>query len=68
MGRKVAKETLEMHDFRLQMEGIVAKISESTLDESPSAYKNILDIIRLQQQEGLIDVVNIVKPIINIKA
>lgn len=65
LGRKRAKEELDVDTFSSQMTGITAKVGESTLDESPSAYKNIFDVMELQKD--LIDVVCHVKPIINIK-
>jgi len=48
------------------MKGVVAKVHKDTLDESPDAYKNVEDVIKAQ--EGVvINVINHVKPIINIK-
>lgn len=65
LGRKAAKKTLNMDDFKSEMEGVVALVEEKTLDESPFAYKNIFDVMQLQSE--LVDVVAHVKPIINIK-
>lgn len=65
LGRKAAKQQLNMDDFKSEMKNVVALVEESTLDESPFAYKNIFDVMELQKD--LVDVVAHVKPIINIK-
>jgi len=65
LGRKAAKRELNMEDFTNTMEGVTALVKEDTLDESPEAYKDIFEVMRLQK--GLVDVVAHVKPIINIK-
>lgn len=65
MGRKVASRTLSMEDFRTKMAGVVATVTEATLDESPGAYKDIYDVMRLQQD--LVEVVAHVRPILNVK-
>jgi len=65
LGRKEAKRKLNMNDFTETMEGIQALVKEDTLDESPFAYKNIFDVMRLQQD--LVEVVAHVRPMVNIK-
>lgn len=65
LGRKAAKRELNMDDFKNEMEGVTALVEESTLDESPFAYKNIFEVMKLQKD--LVEVVAHVKPIINIK-
>lgn len=65
LGRKAAKRELNMEDFTATMDGVLAKVCEDTLDESPGAYKNIFDV--MAQQTDLVDVVHHVKPLINIK-
>lgn len=65
LGRRKAKETLDIDEFTLTMDGIVGNITESTLDESPFAYKDIFEVMRLQ--EDLVEVVEHIKPIINVK-
>jgi tRNA-splicing ligase RtcB len=65
LGRRKAKELLNVEDFTETMGGIVAKVGASTLDESPFAYKDIFRVMR--EQEDLVDVVAYVKPIVNIK-
>jgi len=64
--RKQARENTDIKDFQEAMEGVTAKVDDSTLDESPFAYKNILDVMELQKD--LVEVIEIVKPLINIKA
>ena len=67
MSRTKAKQLTSMDKFIESMDGIVAKIHKKTLDESPYAYKDIETVI--SRQEGVvIDVIDIAKPIINIKA
>jgi tRNA-splicing ligase RtcB len=65
LGRRKAKELLDVDEFHSTMEGVVAKVGASTLDESPMAYKDIFRVMR--EQEDLVDVVAYVKPIVNIK-
>lgn len=65
LGRKQARRKLNTNDFKNTMQGITAKVGSSTLDESPMAYKDIFEVMRLQAD--LVDVVQHVKPIINIK-
>lgn len=67
LGRKKAKATLDMAEFRAQMEGIYSTtISENTLDESPMAYKRLEDIV-----DNVTPTVKIVKrivPVYNFKS
>jgi len=65
LGRKEAQKTLTMDDFTNTMNGIIGKINESTLDESPFAYKDIFKV--MDQQSDLVDVLHHIKPLINIK-
>jgi tRNA-splicing ligase RtcB len=65
LGRRVAKETLTMEDFKNSMKGIKAKVDTKTIDESPGAYKNIFEV--MDQQKDLVEILRHVKPIINIK-
>lgn len=66
MGRSKAKEKLSMTTFEEQMNNIISKVSLGTLDESPDAYKNIYDV--MQYQEDLVEIINHIKPIINVKS
>ncbi len=65
LSRKKAKEKLDIEEFCVTMEGIQANVDKRTLDESPMAYKNIFEVMRLQHE--LVEVVSHIKPIINIK-
>lgn len=65
LGRKQAKRELSLEVFEGQMEGVRAKVEESTLDESPLAYKNIHEVMALQSD--LVEIVAHVTPLINIK-
>jgi len=47
------------------MRGIVAKVEESTLDESSFAYKNFKEVLDLQKDS--IEILHNIKPLINIK-
>lgn len=65
LGRRKAKETLDINDFKDVMNGVTAMVTEKTLDESPFAYKDIFEVMRLQNE--LVEVVHHVRPMINIK-
>lgn len=67
LSRKKAKESLNMDDFISTMNerGIQARVVPGTLDESPSAYKNIFEVMAMQTD--LVEVLHHIKPIINIK-
>ncbi|MCP4756332.1 MAG: RtcB family protein [Proteobacteria bacterium] len=66
LGRRRAKKQLSLDDFKGTMQGIKAKVTHSTIDESPFAYKDIYEVMALQN--SLIKTLNHIKPIINIKA
>lgn len=66
MGRKVAQKSLSMEKFTESMQGITALVTKDTLDESCMAYKDIYEVMRLQDK--LVKVIAHVKPVINIKA
>ena len=67
MSRSKAKDSIAMDDFKHSMEGIfTTSVNESTLDESPMAYKPAEEIIELVKDT--IDIVEVVKPIYNFKA
>jgi len=66
MSRGNAKRNLDMDRFRKQMEGIVAPVNESTLDEAPDAYKDE-DTIISAQNGIVVDVVDVVRPLIVVK-
>lgn len=67
LSRTDAKATLTMEDFTASMQGIyTTSVNESTLDESPMAYKSLSDIIDVIRDS--VDVIDIMKPIYNFKA
>ncbi|KAA5604374.1 RtcB family protein [Roseospira marina] len=65
LGRRAARETLSMETFRESMTGIAARVVEETLDESPDAYKNPFDVMRMQTE--LVAIERHIRPVINIK-
>lgn len=67
MSRSKAREAISMDDFKCAMDGIyTTSVNESTLDESPMAYKDANEIIELVKDT--IDIVDVIKPIYNFKA
>lgn len=67
LSRNAAFEKLSMDEFKHQMEGIYStSVDESTLDESPMAYKGLEDI--LPMLEGTCTVIDHIKPIYSFKA
>jgi RNA-splicing ligase RtcB len=67
MSRKQAKNSIAMDDFKHSMEGIfTTSVNESTLDESPMAYKPAEEIIELVKDT--VDIVEVIKPMYNFKA
>lgn len=65
LGRAKAKKLLDLEDFQITMEGIVANVQAGTLDESPMAYKDIFTV--LNEQEECMEIKYHVKPILNVK-
>jgi len=67
MKRSEAKATVSLEEYKNAMKGIYTTcVSESTLDESPMAYRSIDDI--LDTVEPTVDVIDIVTPVYNFKA
>ena len=67
LSRKKAKENLSLDEFKETMEGIFTTcVSNSTLDESPMAYKPMEEILEIIGDT--IEIEEIVKPIYNFKA
>jgi len=65
LGRNQARKTLDVEEFKSEMVGIKAKVGKSTLDESPMAYKDVFEVMRLQKE--LVEVCARIVPIINVK-
>lgn len=65
MSRTKAKDKISLEDFADSMQGIKAKVTEGTKDESPFAYKDFDHVMELQKD--LCKVLYHIKPLINIK-
>lgn len=66
LSRRKAKEQISLEQFQESMKGIpAATVGQSTVDESPFAYKDIFKVMELQ--EDLVDIVHYVRPLINVK-
>ena len=67
MSRTVAKERLDMDEYRREMAGVyTTSVNEATLDEAPMAYKSLNDIIDVISES--VDIIEVLKPIYNFKA
>ena len=67
MSRSKAKELLSIDEFKNTMDGIFTTcVSQTTLDESPMAYKSLDDIVN--NITDTVEIVKIIKPIYNFKA
>lgn len=67
LSRTQAEQTLELSEYARQMEGIYSTcINESTIDESPMAYKSIESIVN--NIGDTVEIVNRIKPVYNFKA
>lgn len=65
--RGQAKRTFKLEDFENEMQGIYStSVSESTLDESPMAYKKMSEIVNAIGDT--VEIKRIIKPIYNFKA
>ena len=65
MSRVKAKKNVSMEQFKNAMEGIRGTVDENTLDESSFAYKDIFEVMRLQ--DDLLEVEEHIKVLINVK-
>ena len=67
MSRTAARKKLNVEDFKVQMEGVYStSVNNSTLDESPMAYKDAANIV--DNISPTADIVTIIKPLYNFKA
>ncbi len=67
MSRTVAHDTLSFEKYKAEMQGIYTScVTESTLDESPMAYKSIDEIV--SQITPTAEIIKRIKPIYNFKA
>jgi len=65
LSRSQAKKTLDVDVFNETMKGVVTNHTDGTIDESPLAYKNIFEVMDLQ--DDLLNVKDRVIPILNVK-
>ncbi|PEN61655.1 RtcB family protein [Bacillus wiedmannii] len=67
MSRSKAKELVSLEDFKQTMENVwTTSVNESTLDESPYAYKPMAEI--LENIQDSLEIQQIIKPLYNFKA
>lgn len=67
MSRSKAKENVSLEEYQESMKGIyTTSVSQSTIDESPMAYKPMDEI--LEHIKDMVEIVKIIKPVYNFKA
>ena len=67
MSRADAKELIDLEEYREAMKGIYStSVGTGTIDESPMAYKDPKEILRLI--EDTVEVEYFIRPVINLKA
>lgn len=67
MSRSKAKEIISLSEFEDTMKGIyTTSVNQSTIDESPMAYKPMEEI--LDNIQDTVEIIKIIKPIYNFKA
>lgn len=67
MSRTEARKRFTVADLKDQTTGVECRKDDAVLDEIPSSYKNIDEVIRLQTEGGLIEVVHTLKQIVCVK-
>lgn len=67
LSRNQAKKKLNVEEFIEQMKDIPSDAGLKTLDEAPDAYKNIAEVIETQVEEGILEVLHKLTPIVNVK-
>lgn len=66
LSRRMAKESISLEEYQETMTGIFStSVSESTIDESPQAYKPMAEII--SQIGDTVEVKEVIRPIYNFK-
>lgn len=63
--RTEAKKRFNMDDFDRELQGVVTKRSEEFIDEIPSCYKDIQDV--MEHSKELVKIEYVLKQIINVK-
>lgn len=67
MSRSKAKENVSLEEYQESMKGIyTTSVNQSTIDESPMAYKPMNEI--LEHIKDTVEIVKIIKPVYNFKA
>ena len=67
MSRSKAKEEISIEEFEKSMQGIyTTSVNQSTIDESPMAYKSMDEIV--ENIKDTVEIKKIVKPVYNFKA
>lgn len=67
LSRRAAKENVDLEEYRESMKGIyTTSVNESTLDESPMAYKSIDDIVDVIGES--VDIIDHLKTVYNFKS
>jgi len=67
MSRSKARKQIRLEDFQASMKGVwSSSVNDSTLDESPFAYKPMEEI--LKHTKDTIEIAEIIKPLYNFKA
>lgn len=67
LSRSDAKELIDLDEYRESMKGIYStSVGTGTIDESPMAYKDPIEILRLI--EDTVEVEYFIRPVINLKA
>ncbi len=67
LSRRRAMDSLCMQEYRASMEGIyTTSISKATLDEAPSAYKPIEEI--MENIGDTVEIIKVIKPLYNYKS
>lgn len=65
LSRRKAKDILDLEEFNECTKHLVANHSDKNLDEAPKAYKDIFEV--MDNQKDLVEVLDRVIPILNIK-
>jgi len=65
MSRTEAKKKVSLEDFKAQTEGVECRKDEDVIDEAPSAYKNVVDV--LAAQTDLVEIVAELRQVICVK-
>ena len=67
MSRREAKEKISLEEYETTMKGIfTTSVNQSTIDESPMAYKPIESIVNNIQDT--VEIIDVIKPVYNFKA